>query len=103
MPPENRAELFEFGKTTKAGRRIGTDTDFVTALLEEKRDNVLLAGIAVLITLNVLELGTKHAAAVAIFEILHAPQRLTLYAVIYSIGALWSGLAVLVKRAPAAA
>ena len=25
------------GKTTKGGRRIGTDTDFVTALLEEKR------------------------------------------------------------------
>jgi signal transduction histidine kinase len=42
-------------------------------------------------------------AAVAVFEVAQAPQRLTLYVVIYAIGAAWCGLAVLLTRAPAAA
>lgn len=42
-------------------------------------------------------------AAVAVFEVWHAPQRLALYATIYAIGAAWCGLAVLLTRAPAAA
>ena len=42
-------------------------------------------------------------AAVAVFEVWHAPHRLGLYAVIYALGGAWCGLALLLTRAPAAA
>lgn len=41
-------------------------------------------------------------AAVAVFEVWHAPERLALYATIYAIGAAWCGVAVVLTRAPTA-